>query len=87
MFDLGATFPTFKPLLTTGRMVRLSTDDTPTKDDDGGTLEVGAELLHEDTGNIKYWNGSAFVPVTMGQKLLQLIELQREIRDLLEQGD
>ena len=71
-----------KPQLkTTGRMTRLSTDTDPTEDDDGGELMIGQEMLLEDTGMFKYWDGNSWEPVTFSQKLLQFFELQFEIRD------
>lgn len=73
------------PLRTTGRMVRLAADSEPTVGDDGGALIVGTELLREDTGKASYWNGSAWKPVTLPQRIVQAIELLREIRDLLSE--
>ena len=71
-----------KPLLlTTGRMVRLSTEDDPTVDDEGAALQVGQELLLDDKGLLKYWDGDSWEPVTFSQKLIQCFEIQAEIRD------
>lgn len=71
-------------LRTTGRLVRLSTDSLPTVDDDGGALQVGTELLHEDTGAFRYWTGSEWLRSNLPQKLDQLIDVAIEIRDLLQ---
>lgn len=71
-------------LRTSGRIIRLSTDSQPTVGDDGGTLQVGTELLIEDTGLTYYWSGSAWERPNLAQKIDQLVELQLEIRDFLQ---
>lgn len=76
------------PLLrSSGRMVRLSSCTDPTVDDDGGTLAIGTELLHDDTGKIRFWDGTAWKPIHFAQKLCQGVDLLIELRDLLDQGD
>jgi hypothetical protein len=81
---MALEFDVIAPLLRTrDRMVRLSSESEPAIDDDGGTLQVGTELLYEDTGTLVYWNGSVWKRPTFRQKLEQFIELQIEIRDLL----
>lgn len=70
-------------LLTDAPIVGVSTDDEPEVDNDGGTLEVGATWLWEDTGLWKYWTGSAWKAVTVEQVTGLNLSLQFEIRDLL----
>jgi hypothetical protein len=78
--DLQLSIPA---LMSFGRLVRLSTDAQPTVDDDGGPLQLGTELLIEDTGYSYYWNGTSWVRTTFPQKFDLLVELAREIRDRL----
>ncbi len=61
------------------------TDSEPTVDVDGGAIAVGRELIR-DTGAHKFWDGSAWRPVTDSQKLCQVADLLIEIRDLLSPG-
>jgi hypothetical protein len=70
-------------------MVRASTDAEPTTEDDGsGTLQVGQELLYYDTGKSVYWDGSAWKPVTLVQRIVQLIDMIRDIRCVvMQQGE
>ena len=70
-------------LLTSDRIIGLSTDSNPTVGGDGGALLVGQEWVHEDTGVIKYYTGSGWVLVDFNQRLNQGIALLMEIRDLL----
>ena len=82
--NVGDSLPTLPRLSTSGRLVRNAADTEPTTvDDNGGALLLGQELLIEDTGTLKYWNGTAFAPVTVSQKLCQLADLLTELRDLL----
>ena len=78
--DFEITVP---QLRTTGRMLRNESDSDPSLDDEGGVLLVGTELLREDTGKTQYWDGSAWQPITLVQRLGQIGEFLREIRDLL----
>lgn len=71
------------PLLTKGWLLQLSTDAQPTLGPDGGALEVGQELLYEDTGQSLYWDGSAWQTTNFPQQLNQLRQVALEIRDLL----
>lgn len=70
------------PLRTDDRLHIGASDAIPTVDFDGGALPVGRELLR-DNGGTYYWTGSAFTAVTAEQKLCQIAEFLREIRDLL----
>ena len=71
------------PQLRTDERIWISdTDSEPTVDVDGGTLPVGRELQREG-GSVKYWNGASWQAVTETQKLCQVADFLREIRDLL----
>lgn len=73
---------TSPPLLTDDRIFISGTDAAPTVDEDGGALPVGRELVR-DTGGHAYWAGTEWKPVTVEQKLCQIAEFLREIRDKL----
>lgn len=75
---------TMPALLTDSPIVGLSTDDGPTVGGDGGALEVGATWLHEDTGVLKYWTGSAWATVKQEQADRLSLALLFEIRDSLQ---
>lgn len=71
-------------LSTDAPIVTLSTDDAPEVDADGGTLEVGATWLHDDTGQRFYWTGDEWKAITVEQANALSLDLQFEIRDLLQ---
>jgi hypothetical protein len=72
-----------EPTLRTDNRIHIGADEAlPTVDEDGGALPVGRELLR-DNGGTYYWTGSNFTAVTADQKLCQIAEFLREIRDLL----
>lgn len=73
-------------LLTDPPIVTESTETLPTVGEDGGALEVGATLLHEDTGRLLYWTGSEWKLADLNQERGLQTSLLFEIRDLL-QGD
>ena len=76
-----------KPALSTETpIIGLSTDSEPTVGVDGGALEAGATWLHEDTGALKYYTGSAWAAVAVEQADGLRLALLFEIRDLLR-GD
>ncbi len=58
-------------------------DPEPTIDDDGGPLPIGREMYRADTGGLTHWNGTTWAPVTTTQKLCQIADFLREIRDLM----
>ncbi len=64
-------------------LTRGPNDPEPTVDGDGGPLAVGRELYRSDSGGLTFWNGTAWGPVTDIQKLCQIADFLREIRDLL----
>ena len=72
-----------KILRTDNVINRGPNDAEPTIDDDGGPLPVGRELYRSDSGGLTFWNGTAWGPVTTTQKLCQIADFLREIRDLL----
>jgi hypothetical protein len=67
MFRPDAPAFSAAPLSRERPIVTLSTDDEPEIDNDGGELEVGTTWLHEDTGSMFYYTGSAWKPVTVQQ--------------------
>lgn len=70
--------------LLTGERVIVNKDGSlPTvKDDSGGLLTVGREC-YQETGGLYYWTGTEWKPVNAIQKLCQIAEFLREIRDNL----
>ncbi len=81
------TDPLQKPELLTGdQIVGISTDSEPIVGPDGGPLEIGQLWLHEDTGRLKWWTGSAWTLVEPNQEIRLQTALLREVRDLLK-GD
>lgn len=74
-------------LANTPPMTRASSEALPTVDEDGGTLQVGQELITEDTGNWLYWTGSRWEAVLVEQKLAQMCEFLRDIRTALVKED
>lgn len=74
--------PLQKPELSTGdRIVGLSTDAAPTVGPDGGALSVGQLWVHEDTGRLKWWTGSAWELVEHNQEIRLQTALLFELRD------
>lgn len=69
-------------LLTSPPIVGLSTDDEPEVGSDGGELEAGETWLHEDTGELHYYTGSAWKLTDFNQVFMQR---QDRIIELLEQ--
>ena len=74
-------------LLTSERIVGLSTDDDPEVGPDGGDLEVGQVWLHEDTGRAKYWTGSEWKLADFNQEFRLQTALLFELRDMLKGDD
>lgn len=68
-------------LLTERPIVTASTDDEPELDNDGGALEVGHTWLHQDTGAMFYYTGSAWRPVTEQQRENLTLFLLFDLRD------
>ncbi len=76
---MNATEPSLK---TSGRIHRTATATAPTVDDDGGTLQVGTELVR-DGGGRAFWDGTKWKGASVEQQLGQIADLLIEIRDLL----
>lgn len=75
-------------LLTEPPIVTLSTDDEPTVDNDGGSLEVGQVWKHEDTGEMRYYTAAGtWATVTTQQADLLRLDLLFEIRDWFTQSE